>query len=274
MSVRTVISAALVLTGIALGVLTLAFARGHPVYSLVDESDVRAAAELAAGWALLAAALITSVNQHRTRFAALVVAASFGWFLAEWNNPELGSALVFTIGLALFAVAPPLLAHAALSYPAGRLTSWLDRVGLGTAYAGALLPLGLFPALVFDPTAEVCTECPRNLLLVHDSGDLFRALNRIGIDAGLGWSLALIVLLTLQLARATPARRRLVWPVSSVAAVYLAFVSWEFAHSLGRGSLGNDPTDRNLRLAQACALTHSPPRPSGTQHVTGASAGP
>jgi signal transduction histidine kinase len=254
MSLRTVISVALLLTGIALGVLTLAFARGHPVYSLVDESDLRAAAELAAGWALLAAALIISVNQRRTRFAALAVAASFGWFLAEWNNPELGSALVFTIGLLLFAVAPPLVAHATLSYPAGRLTSWLDRAGLAAAYVGALLLLGLFPVLVFDPSAQVCTECPRNLLLVHDSGDLFRTLNRIGIDAGLGWSLALIVLLTIQLARATPARRRLVWPVYGVATVYLAFVSSEFAHSLGRGSLSNDPTDRNLRLAEACAL--------------------
>jgi signal transduction histidine kinase len=253
MSLRTVISAGLLVTGIALGLLTFSFARGHPAYSLVDESDVRAATELAAGWALLAAALITSANQRRTRLAALVVAASVGWFLAEWNNPELGSAFVFTIGLLLFAVAPPLVAHATLSYPSGRLTSWLDRVGLAAAYAGVLL-LGLFPALVFDPSAQVCTECPRNLILAHDSGDLFRTLNRIGIDAGLGWSLALIVLLTLQLARATPARRRLVWPASSAAAVYLAFVSWEFAHSLGRGSLSNDPTDRNLRLAQACAL--------------------
>jgi signal transduction histidine kinase len=255
MNLRTVIGVGLLVTGTTLGLLTFSFARAHPAYSLVDESDLRAAAELAAGWALLAAALIISVNQRRTRFAALAVAASFGWFLAEWNNPELGSAFVFTIGLLLFAVAPPLVAHATLSYPAGRLTSWLDRAGLAAAYAGALLLLGLFPVLVFDPSAQVCTECPRNLLLlVHDSSDRFRPLNRIGIDAGLGWSLALIVLLTLQLARATSARRRLVWPVSSMAAVYLAFVSWEFAHSLGRGSLSNDPTDRNLRLAQACAL--------------------
>ena len=253
MNLRTVLGAGLLVAGTALGLLTFSFARGHPVYSLVDESGVRAAAELAAGWGLLAAALVVLAHQRRNRFAALAVAAAFGWFLAEWNNPELGSALVFTIGLLLFAVAPPLVAHATLSYPSGRLTSWLDRVGLAAAYAGVLL-LGLFPALVFDPSAQICTDCPRNLLLVHDSGDLFKDLNRIGIEAGLGWSLALIVLLTIQFARATPARRRLVWSVFSAAAVYLAFVSWEFAHSLSRGSLSNDPTDRNVRLAEACAL--------------------
>jgi hypothetical protein len=112
--------------------------------------------------------------------------------------------------------------------------------------------LGLFPALVFDPTAQVCTECPRNLLLVHDSADLFKGLTRIGIDAALGWSLALIV--PVQLARATPAWRRLVWPVSSAAAVYLAFVSLDAVGELAQKPGQGEPSqvlsalDRGRRL--------------------------
>jgi hypothetical protein len=57
----------------------------------------------------------------------------------------------FTFGLIVSALAASLVAHAALTYPAGRLES---RLGLGmvlVAYAGAGLVLALLPALFFDP---------------------------------------------------------------------------------------------------------------------------
>ena len=57
---------------------------------------------------------------------------------------------------------------------------------------------------MFDPRAAACTECPSNLLLVGDSPALYDALNRIGVYAGLAWSLALVGLLVLRLARSSP----------------------------------------------------------------------
>ena len=72
--------------------------------------------------------------------------------------------------------------------------------------------------------------------------------------AGLVWSLALIALLVVRLVRSTPVLRRLVWPVLAAAAVYLGALTWDFVHSLDRGMLGNDPTDRILWLAEAVAL--------------------
>ena len=188
-------------------------------------------------------------------FGALLVAASFGWFLLEWNNPGIGSALGFALGLTLYAVASPLVAHAALVYPGRRLSSRLDRLVLAAAYAGAIGVLGLAPALVFDPAAAVCTQCPSNLLLVENSPRLYDALNRIGVYAGLAWSLALVALLVLRLVRSSPALRRLLWPVLVPAASYLGLVAWAFAYSLDRGTLRTtSPVVRDLWLGQAGAL--------------------
>ena len=134
----------------------------------------------------------------------MLVAACFGWFLTDWNNPGSGSALAFTVGLALFAAAAPIVAHAGLAGPSGRLSSSLERVVLLGAYVGAVFLLGIAPALVYDPVVNGCNACPRNLLLLHDSADLSSWLSRLGVRAGLGWSLALIVLLVLRLLRRRP----------------------------------------------------------------------
>jgi signal transduction histidine kinase len=254
MSVRTVGIGTLFLAGISFGALSLAIARREPAYSFAGELPTRAAAELIAGWSLLTIGLVAWARRRGSSFGPLLVGASFGWFLLEWNNPGIGSALGFALGLALYAVAPPLVAHAVLVYPGRRLRSWLDRLVLAAAYVGSILLLGLGPALVFDPAAGVCTECPRNLLLVEDSPRLYDWLNQIGVQAGLAWSLALIVVLTLRFGRASPALRRLLWPVLAPAAVYLGFVAWTFMSSLDSGTLGNTPIARDLWLGQAAAL--------------------
>jgi signal transduction histidine kinase len=244
----------LLLAGITFGAVSLAIARSAPSYSFAGESSTRAVAELAAGWALLAAGLLAWERRPGSRFGLMLVAASFAWFLGEWNNPGIGSAPGFTAGLLLYAVTPALIAHAALAYPSGRLSSPLDRIWLAVAYFGSLVLLGLLPAFVFDPVPQGCGECPRNLLLVRGSADLFDASNRIGVWVGVAWSIGLVALLVLRFARATPALRRLVWALLATAAVYLGLVAWDFTHSLARGTLGADPTDRALWLAEGVAL--------------------
>ena len=139
MSIRTLGTGAVILAGIAFGALSLAIARREPVFSFAGELSSRAAAELIAGWSLLAVGLVAWTRRRGSSFGPLLVAASFGWFLLEWNNPGIGSAPGFALGLALYAVAPPLVAHAALVYPGRRLASSLDRLVLAAAYAGAIL---------------------------------------------------------------------------------------------------------------------------------------
>src|SRR5215204_1660724 len=149
MSVRTVGIGTVLMAGISFGALSLAIARREPAFSFAGELPTRAAAELIAGWSLLAVGLVAWARRRGCGFGPLLVAASFGWFLLEWNNPRIGSTLGFALGLTLYAVAPPLVAHAVLVYPGRRLTSWLDRLVLAAAYVGSILLLGLGPALVY-----------------------------------------------------------------------------------------------------------------------------
>src|SRR5215218_2551674 len=206
---------ALLAAGLGLGLLSLAIARGEPAYSLGGGSLTAEVAGLLAGWSLIAAGLGVWARRPGSRFGPLVVAAGLAWFLAEWNNPGAGVALAFTAGLVLQAACPPLVGHAALAYPDGRLRSRLERVAVAVAYGGAVLALGILPALFFDPDGQGCGQCPDNLLDVHGDGEALAALTRVGVWFGL---------------------------------------SWAFQHALGRGFLGIDAVDRRLWLGQAVAL--------------------
>jgi hypothetical protein len=183
-----------------------------------------------------------------------VAASGLAWFLAEWNNPCAGVALAFTAGLVLHAACPPLVGHAALAYPGGRLRSRLERVAVTVAYGGAVLALGILPALFFDPDRQGCGQCPDNLLGIRDDAAAFAALNRVGVRLGLAWAVMLVALAGWRLLRSTAARRRLLAPVLVPAIVYLTLVAWAFQHALDRGFLGTDAVNRRLWLGQAVAL--------------------
>src|SRR5262249_26392521 len=210
----------LLLCGLAMGAFSLSIARADPYDSFGGMSAFAGAAELLAGYALLAVGLVALARPRERRLGALLVAASIAWFLVEWNNPGVGSAFVFTAGLVLYVAAPPLVAHAAIGYPEGRVRSRVDRLGLAVAYGGAILVLGLFAASVLDPAYQ-CSQCPRNLMLIHGNDGLYTSVNRFGVRLGLAWSLLLILLIVAELVRSTPARRRLAAPVALAGCAYL-----------------------------------------------------
>ena len=144
------------------------------------------------------------------------MAGAVAWLLGEWNNPGVGSSLVFTVGLVVPLAAPALLAHAALA------------PGRALAAAGyAVAATGLAHVLVFDPAG--CGSCPRDLLQVvaHD--------NRAVVEAWLAltavWAIVVIVATALRLYGASPARRRLDAPVVVPGCLYLAILAVECARS-------------------------------------------
>jgi signal transduction histidine kinase len=239
--------------GVAVGVLSVLIGRAHPGYWFAGASPVYAAIELATGVALVVAGATAWARRPESRFGALLVVAGMGWFLVEWNNPEIPSAVAFTLGLAAYAAAPAFVAHAAL-VDAGPVASRLERLALVGAYASMLVLLGLLPEFTTDPRAEGCNECPRNLLLVHDSPGVSDDLSRTGVYLGLAACVALVVLLVRRLLRISPALRRLSWPVLVPAATYLGIVAADLAHSLHRGYLVSDGVDRRLWLSEAGAL--------------------
>lgn len=245
---------AVLAAGLALGLFSLAVARRGAGYSLGGGSVLAGAAELMAGYALLAVGLVAWRRPRQARLGVILVAASFAWFLPEWNNPAAGSAGVFTAGLVLYTAAQPLVAHAMLAYPDGRVGWWPGRLGLALGYTASVLVLGLLAAAVFDPATEGCAQCPRNLLLAYASTGLYGSISRAGVYLGLGWPLLVILLAARGLARLTPARRHVAAPAVIAGCGYLGFVAAEFAHSLQRGFLGTDGLDRQLWLGAAAAL--------------------
>jgi signal transduction histidine kinase len=207
-----------------------------------------AASELAAGWLVIATGLLFWARRPASQAGPLLAVAGLAWLLVSWNTPAIGSAPGFAIGLSLYAVAPPLLAQAALAFPGGR-PSPIEAAGLGLAYAATAGVLGLLPALVFDPAAAGCVRCPANPLLVAGAPGLYGGLNRAGIWLGLVWAPLLIGLLARQLARCTPALRTVKTPVTVTAIIYLALVTWDYWLGLYAGFLA-----ASLRTAEAVTL--------------------
>jgi signal transduction histidine kinase len=215
---------------------------------------VAAAAELGAGWALIAAGLRLALRRPPNRSGYLLAAAGVSWFFVEWNNPGIGSPAAFTFGLVAWALAPPIVAHAILAYPSGRQLPVLDRGALLAAYVGAGLVLGLLPALVFDPQQQACSQCPVNLLSVTSDQDAVRVLAQWGVRLGLVWLVALATVVAWRFTRSSTAVRWMTAPVVLGGVFYLLLVWVDFAHSLPRGQLGNDGFERGLWLGQAIAL--------------------
>ena len=247
---RGAIAVGLAALGIAVGIFSVRVARHDPGYWFAGGSTLAGIALLAAGWALVGWGLAFWVGRPGGRFGPLRAAAGFAWFLPEWNNPGIGSAFAFTVGLCLYAACPPLVGHAVLAYPGGRLASTAERVAVGAAYLGGVGVLGVLPALDFDPPARGCTQCPENLLAISDRGVPFADLDRAGLYLGIAWALALAVLALRRLFRA-PASTR---PVLVAGAVYLGLVALWFGLSLDRGELSNGTVERRLWLGQAAAL--------------------
>jgi hypothetical protein len=215
---------AVVVAGLALGAGSLAIARSAPGGSLAGASTASAVALLGVGWALIACGVVAWARRPTSRFGPILAAAGGAWFVVELNNPGIGSPILFTFGLLVYAACPALVAHAALAYPGGGAGGGLERVGLAIAYASTLVVLGLVPALAFDPAAQACAACPRNLVSVTSAPGLVEALNRAGLVAGLVWAPVLAGLALLRIVRSSSAARLLTAPVLLPLVAYLALV--------------------------------------------------
>src|SRR5215469_12991328 len=239
--------------GVAFALLTMAEVRSAPGVSFAGTSWVAAAAELTTGCALITVGLVESWWRPASRSGLLFIAAGIGLFFPEWNNSGL-NAPAFTFGLIVSAISAPVIAHAALAYPTGRLASRLDLSVLLVAYFGAGLVLGLLPALFFDPAQVSCALCPANLVLAHSAPGLVNSLQRIGLALGLGWAAALASVGVHRLRKASAPLRRVMTPVVVPAIGYLLLVAADFAYSMPRGTLADGPVDYRLWLGETALL--------------------
>jgi signal transduction histidine kinase len=236
------------------GVVTALVVRADGTFAYLGPSGPAEVTTVVLGWTLIGAGLVRWRRDATAGFGALLAVSGFGWFVANWNSPVAGSPPVFTLGLVLWLVCPPLVAHAVLNFPRGRLADRVERVGVVAAYVGAVVVSGLVPALLSDPASAGCAQCPHDLLSVADRPDLADQVARAGMWLGLVWSCGLGVIMLRRLVRATPAARRVCAPTAIAGLVYLVFVAADFQRSLGRGFLGGAGTDPALAAGQAAGL--------------------
>jgi signal transduction histidine kinase len=200
---------------------------------------------------LCLAAALAVIWRHPERWgtAVLVVGTGIAWLMGEWDNPEAGSAFVFSMGLACFAVPPAMVLHLSVVVHRG----WLARARWLLVVAGYVVTLGVVGVLAatrFDPAASGC--CPDNLWYTGPATAL-ESVQRWGVRLGLAWSVIAAAYLVVELARTHIAVRRTA-AVLLPAAAFLGATAWSFGHSLERGYLGSDTLDGRIWLVQAALL--------------------
>jgi signal transduction histidine kinase len=239
--------------GGVLAVLVLRTARASPEIGYGAWSAKGAAELVLPGLAVLAVALESLRRHRRDRSALLLALAALASFLPELSLPGTRPAIAFTVGLALAWATPPLVTHLALRYLSSALPT-IARSVQAAGYIAVVVGLGVVPTLVFDPVQTGCGQCATNVILVHASTRLLMVFERIGIVLTLAWVVVSLALMVYRLARATPAARRLLWPVLVPAAVLVGFFGVELALSLRRAYLSTGDLDRRLWLAGQAAL--------------------
>jgi signal transduction histidine kinase len=241
------------LTGGILALVALRTVHAAPELGYVVWSPWGAAALLVPGLAAIGVALESLSRRPEDRSALLLALAGLASLLPELSVPGARPPLAFTAGLVLGWAAPPLVGHLALVYPA-RATARAVRALCGAGYVSTIVVLGLLPALVFDRVQAGCAQCAANLVLLHSSTSLEAPLARAGIAFALAWAMLCVAVIALRLARATPAARRLLWPVLLPSAVFVGCFAAELALALRRAFLATGTVDRELWLGGQLAL--------------------
>jgi signal transduction histidine kinase len=208
--------------------------------------------DVVVGASLVAAAAVTYARRARPAFTAALAGLGVAWLLSEWNTPDAG--LAFTAGLVLYLAWVPLLELVALRGPDARPLGRLGRAVAGVAAAATLGILGLLSAAVFDPQRTGCLDCAANRLMVHADDTTWQAPQHAGL-ALLASTAALAALLAMvELARSSPARRRIAAPVVLPAALALFAAATECAVGARRGYVANDDVGRLCWAAEAAVL--------------------
>ena len=135
---------------------------------------------IAGSWSLAAAAVVWIVNRRPGVIGPLLMAAGAAWPLGEWGSPGSGSDVIFTVGQVAFALCPPLVIWITLAYPVGTLGTAASRGVVISGFAVFVGLLGAAPALFFDPADEFCSQCPRNLVLVHADPEIADRVSTLG----------------------------------------------------------------------------------------------
>ncbi len=242
----------LVASAVSVGCYSLFLARDAPGFSFAGSSLAGAAALLGAAWLLALAGGGLARSSDRRRAGVLVTLAAIGWLLAEWDNPESAPAVVFSLGLVFFAVAPAVLAHAVVTI--GGVDTRTQHAMVASSYLITVVLLGLAPALWTDPTATGCVDCSRNLWLIANRPERATTLAEWGFRAATVWAAAAAGILVWRVARSSAARFRTVGSTEALGCLFLLVAASTFATGAMRGYVPTNGRTQDLWWASALLL--------------------
>ena len=174
-------------------------------------------------WGFVGTGLYAWWRRPDSRFGLLLVALGYSWLLAPL--PAASNPVIFTVGLVVGSLWGPLLAHALLSFPTGRLRNRRERALVIFAYV--VVPLASVPALLVAD-AEVMYSCdgpcPENVLLVEENTALAEAINGVASTIVMATALLVVVFLLMRWRAAGPSERRSLAPLFAAGGATLALV--------------------------------------------------
>jgi signal transduction histidine kinase len=170
-----------------------------------------------AGFSLVTAALVLIFSRRTGRIADLVLLAALAWFATVWIGWQEGPALARGGGMVVSGLWFPLLFHATLAFPTGRVSSRAARVFVLVVYAEWFVSAALL-ALVRDPYSDpgCWSDCYAvNPFLVHSAPALVRTVETTGRWFAVAAAAVLVFMLAWRLLRGSAPARLAIGPVAA-----------------------------------------------------------
>jgi signal transduction histidine kinase len=220
-------------TGVGAALVTAVVVHTDPGLSSVGPSVAPRAVQLLGGLVpvLVGALLVARPSSRGTGW--LLTSVGITWLAQEWAS-QAASAIVFTFGLLLPSSVAVLAVHLAASLGRGR-PGWVTKVVIGSGYLLSIGILGLAATALYDPASAGCSECPRNVLLLHADAKWNDTLTSAGLWSMWAWLGVAALMLVVALIQATPVRRRAELPVVAPVCAFLACTAIGVHQSIYRG---------------------------------------
>jgi signal transduction histidine kinase len=169
-------------------------------------------ADLAAGWAFVAAGLVAGRRQPANCSGRLMIAEGLSWFLT--NLEGVGQPFVYGAGACLGGLNEAVLAHMILALPGGRLTSRVERATVTAAYVLAL-GLGSAYAVTGGPAYDPyrCAGCGTGIAVDPVARAALHQAERAGEIAAVLLAVVVVALVVRHWRRSSGPARRVLAPL-------------------------------------------------------------
>ena len=232
------------------GLAAVGVATRHGEFTtFAGRSPVAATLQLAAGWAIVAAGLVTWTRRPAWPAGPLAIVAGIAWFAPDWVAWQTGPGVVRILAVGALGVAAAAVAQLVLGAPGGTPPDGRTRalvVAIWTATAVA----GIGRILFYDPLADVscAAYCVANPLLAHGDVTIAGVLDLLEVGTALIALGAVAVVTRRRLVRADRATRVAAEPIA------LAGVAFLGAWLVGRVAVRLDPGGAPDRAVLAGAV--------------------